>query len=371
MNSRERVLRTLDHQECDRVPMALGGSAYNINDIAYKNLLKYLDLPDDWKPFRNDGIKTGNYLDNRVQKALNTDIRYIYMPTPDLAVKNGETFYNGWGQTIEKSEGFVHENATLANSTIKDIENYKWPEPKDFKISNDVIDLAKKYKSEGYAIAARSVCSYGFMEQSEHLRGSEQFLVDMMIDEDIAKCIVDHVGNTIYNLSKSYLEEVKDYIDIFELPGDDYGSQAGPIISLELFKKYYKPWYRKLVDLVKEIAPNAYVLAHSDGFITPFIPEYIDCGINIIHPLQPDTGMDNKKIKKEYGKYVTFLGAIDIQNALPNGVETTIKEVRTRIDELSNSGGYILAPANHIGTDIEPEAIVAMYNEAMNYKYGK
>ncbi|AEM79471.1 uroporphyrinogen decarboxylase family protein [Thermoanaerobacter wiegelii] len=367
MNSRERVLRTLKHEVPDRVPLALGGSAYNINDIAYKNLIRYLGLSDDWKPFRNDGFKTSNYLDERVLSVLNIDFRYIYMPTPDLVKKDGGIFRNGWGQTIEKSGEFLHTSATLADATIKDIENYAWPNADDYKISPDVIEKAKQYKEAGYAVVARSVCSYGFMEQSEHLRGSEQFLVDMMIDESIAKCIVDHVGNTILNLTKVYLENVKDFIDIYELPGDDYGSQAGPLISVDLFNKYFKPWYKKIVELVKGMSPNVYVLAHSDGFITPFIPEFIDAGIDIIHPLQPNTGMDNTAIKKEYGKYVTFLGAVDIQSALPSGVEATKKEVKTRIKELGDGGGYIVAPANHIGPDVKPEAIVAMYKTAMEY----
>ncbi|GEA14174.1 uroporphyrinogen decarboxylase [Moorella sp. E308F] len=364
MNSRERVIKALKHEEPDRVPLALGGSAYNIHDHAYRRLLEYLDLPSDWPPFRQDGFKTGNYLDERVQAALGIDFRYVYQPTPDLVRLNGTRAVNGWGLTLEKVNGFSHAQPTLAGATIKDIENYPWPDPRDYRPAPGTGKRARAYQEAGLAVVARSVCSYGFLEQAGQLRGTEQFMVDMLLDEALARCLVDHIGNTIYGLMEVYLDEVGGYIDILELPGDDYGSQAGPIISPDLFKKYFQPWYMKLVDLVKSKSPGTYVLAHSDGFITPFIPSYIEAGIELLHPLQPGVGMDLAAVKQEFGKDIAFIGGIDIQQALPSGPEAAVEEVKKRLQELAPGGGYILAPANHIGPDVAPESIVAMYRTA-------
>lgn len=364
MNSRERVTAALRHEEPDRIPLALGGSAYNIHDKAYKQLLNYLGFTDDWPAFREDSFKTCNYLDERVQKALDIDLRYIYQPTPDLLrTKSGE-MVNGWGLVIEKVGGYSHTKPTLTEASIKDIESYVWPDPKEYTPTDEVLRKVRTYKEAGFPVVARSVCPYGLLEQAGQFRGMEQFMVDLLLDESFAQCLIDYIGNTIYSLTEAFLEKAGEYIDIFELPRDDYGSEAGPIISPNLFKKYFQPWYRKFVDLIKSKSPEAYVLAHSDGYIIPFISGYIEAGIDIIHPLQPGVGMDLANIKKEYGKDVCFIGGIDIQHALPAGPEAVKEEVKVRISELAEGGGYILAPSNHIGPDVAPEAIIAMYETA-------
>lgn len=364
LNSRERVIVTLRHEEPDRIPLALGGSAYNIHDKAYKKLLSYLGFSDDWPAFREDSFKTCNYLDERVQKALEIDFRYIHQPTPDLVQTKSGKLINGWGLVIEKVGGYSYTKPTLAEASIKDIENYLWPDPQDYNPNDEISEKAKAYKEAGFTVVARSVCSYGLLEQAGQLRGMEQFMVDLLLDESFAQCLIEYIGNTIYSLIEVFLEKAGEYIDIFELPGDDYGSEAGPIISPALFRKYFQPWYRKFVDLIKSKSPRAYVLAHSDGYITPFISGYIEAGIDIIHPLQPGVGMNLAKIKEEYGKDICFLGGIDIQHALPAGPEAVKEEVKIRISELAKGGGYILAPANHIGPDVTPESIVTMFETA-------
>jgi len=128
---------------------------------------------------------------------------------------------------------------------------------------------------------------------------------------------------------------------------------------------FLKPWYKKLVELVKKYNPNIYVVAHSDGYITPFIKEYIDVGIDIIHPLQPNVGMDFVDIKQEYGKDITFLGAIDVQKALPGGSLTAKNELKNRLSELAKGGGYIIAPSSTVASDVSPETIVELYNAAI------
>jgi len=371
MNSRERVIKTLNHKEPDRVPLALGGSAYNLHDDVYFDLLEYLDLPNNQESFRfsdktiND-FKTSTYLDERLQKALNVDFRYIYQETPSIIHKEGNYYIDDWGLININKEGFIHTKPNLLNANIEDVKRHSWPNPEKYRLSTDIVEKAKRFHKEGYAVVARSVDSYGFMERAGQLRGTEQFFVDMISDQKFAHCLIDKVGETFYKLNEVYLDTVGKYVDILELPGDDYGAQNAPIISPKMFCQFFKPWLKKLVELVKQYNPNIYVLAHSDGYITPFIKEYIDVGVDIIHPLQPGVGMDFDEIKQKYGNYITFLGTIDIQKALPAGSLTTKEELKNRINQLASGGGFIIAPSNHIGPDVSAETVVEMYNAAID-----
>jgi len=245
MNSRERVIKTLNHQEPDRVPLALGGSYYNLDDDVYFNLLKYLNLPNDQKPFRftdkeTKVFKSNRYLDERLHKALNIDFRYIYQENPSVLHKEGRHYVSDWGLTNIEKNGFAYTKPSLSDATIEDVKKYNWPNPKKYELSTNMVEKARDYQREGFAVVARSVCSYGFLETAGELRGREQFYIDMITDKKFAHYLIDKVGETLYELNKIYLEKAYKHIDILELPGDDYGAQNSSIISLEIFLEFFK-----------------------------------------------------------------------------------------------------------------------------------
>jgi uroporphyrinogen decarboxylase len=108
-------------------------------------------------------------------------------------------------------------------------------------------------------------------------------------------------------------------------------------------------------------------MLHSDGLITSLLDDFIDIGIDVVHPLEPLPGVDFKLIKTRYGQRLTFLGAIDISQVLPGSRDDVINEVKTRILQLAPGGGYILAPSNHIQADVPPENIATLFNAARQY----
>jgi uroporphyrinogen decarboxylase len=78
-------------------------------------------------------------------------------------------------------------------------------------------------------------------------------------------------------------------------------------------------------------------------------------------------GVDMAEIKRQYGDQLCFWGAIDITQALQRDVARVEEEVRERIGALGPGGGYVLAPANHLQSDIPPENVVALFRAARRY----
>ncbi|MBM3705712.1 MAG: hypothetical protein FJW66_04215, partial [Actinobacteria bacterium] len=107
---------------------------------------------------------------------------------------------------------------------------------------------------------------------------------------------------------------------------------------------------------------------HSDGYIEPIIDDFIEVGVDLLNPIQPES-MDPAFIKKRYGSQVGLWGTISTQQALPFGKPgDVINEIRERIKTCGQGGGFLLAPTHNIQLDVPFENIDAFYM-AVN-KYG-
>ena len=111
---------------------------------------------------------------------------------------------------------------------------------------------------------------------------------------------------------------------------------------------------------MKAINPQVKLAYHSDGMITPIIPEIIEIGIDVLNPVQP-ASMDPAEIKRQFGKRLCFWGAIDEQHTLPFGSPEDVRqEVRKRLITIGKNGGLILAPTHHVQLDTPMENFWAM-----------
>jgi uroporphyrinogen decarboxylase len=99
------------------------------------------------------------------------------------------------------------------------------------------------------------------------------------------------------------------------------------------------------------------------------IPDLIEAGIDALNPIQVAAAeMDTRRLKREFGRDLTFWGAIDNQRVLPRGTPEEVRqEVKRRIEDLAEGGGYVLCAAHNLQQDVPPENIVAMYEAALSY----
>jgi len=160
---------------------------------------------------------------------------------------------------------------------------------------------------------------------------------------------------------------VGDLVDVV-LVGDDLATQRGPLLSLEMYRKYVKPRQKRLYEAIKKHT-RAFLFYHSCGAVTPFLEDLVEIGVDILNPVQVNaSGMDPGWLKKHFGDVLSFWGGIDTQQILPYGTPDAVREeVRRRVDELAPGGGYVLCTVHHIQSDVPAENIVAMYEEAIRY----
>ncbi len=196
----------------------------------------------------------------------------------------------------------------------------------------------------------------------------QEWLYTMGADPNYVRSWYDRKIENLLENVKLYADAVGDHIDVFWLM-EDFGTQKGMMISPKSFKELVAPYYKRLFSWIH--ANTAWkIFFHSCGGIYPIIDTLIDCGIDILNPVQTAAaGMDPHRLKAEFGSRITFWGGgIDTQDTLPFGTPEDIREqVRERIRVFGPGGGFVFNPIHNIQEDVPVENLVAMYDAVREY----
>jgi uroporphyrinogen decarboxylase len=373
MTSRQRVLTALAHEEPDTVPLALGGGPYGLVDDLYLRLIELLNLGAPVPPFRSG--HNISYMDDRLLEKLGTDLRYCWPGLlPNSPVNSGpdeNTFYDSYGQVWKRALPYYYSGDGLLKEAVNidDIEHLvHWPKLSDSRWMAGVTERARELRENtDYFVVMRMVASHGPFQTACDLRGTENFLKDLVRNPEFVQTLLEKVTTVLEKLLQQAMLAGGTYFDMIELPGDDYAGNTNIMISPTMFRKFIKPCLARLVKVIKEHNPGVKIMLHSDGAITALIPDIIDLGVDVIHPLEPLPATDLTAVKEKFGKQVTFLGGIDISHAMPSSREGVIAETKRRIVQLAPGGGYILAPSNHLQADVPAKNVVTLFETARQF----
>ncbi len=361
MNQRERFLKTINREIPDRPPTFV-----TLTPQMARKLSDATGLPYE-EPI--DSLLSTRISHARMLIALGNDCVGIAAAAPEnrpTVTREDGTKVNEWGM-IFKSTGLYdefYEYPLAAAESVKDIENYNFPDPFAEGRFDHAVRTVKEYSSQ-YGIIADLETS--FFETSWYLTGLEKFLMDMMMGTPYVEALLDRVMQINTEIGKKLIRIGADMIWC----GDDYGGQSGMLIDPEQWRILFKPRIRQMFESFREVNPDIKIAWHSCGSIIPIIPDFIDIGLDVLNPLQPlAKDMIPEKLKKEFGKDLIFFGGIDVQDLLPNGTPQQIKdEVRRRMDIFGEGGGYIVAPAHNIQPDTPVENVMAYYEAIREYTY--
>lgn len=358
MTPRERILAAIDRTSVDRIPADYWGT-----DEVTAALMRHFGVSDAsqlWRKLNIDKIinvgpqHTGPVLDGG--DGSRRDYWGVgYKPQP-------------YGSGAGACDGVYYEMCHHPIGHLKTIEEikaaYEWPRADWFDFSG-VARECDKYPD--YAIEAGYIAPFYMFN---NIRGLEQSLIDLAADEELSRYIIDKVCSFLYDYHERLFEAGRGRIDITQVT-DDFGSQTGLLISIDMFRKYFKPHYKRFIKLARDFGIK--VFHHDDGAMRPLIPELIELGIDILNPIQSTCpGMDRSELKREFGGRLCFHGGVDNQKVLPFGtVDEVRQEVIDCLDQLGSDGtGYILAPCHNIQPNTPIENILAMYEVAHEYFRG-
>ncbi|MCL5986477.1 MAG: hypothetical protein M1371_07905, partial [Actinobacteria bacterium] len=271
-----------------------------------------------------------------------------------------------WGIRLRKIPyktlfGIGYYNEIIEHPLADDdaINSYAPPDPSKVDMGT-TIEVINKYGRSHYIAGDIGPV---LMESTRYLRGDEQTFIDLVRNRELIWRIMDMLNNYYIAVSKRFIEMGVDSIWM----GDDLGAQYGLMISPQIFRKVIKPKMAFLFDEIKKMNSKIKIIFHSDGCIYEVLDDLVEVGVNILHPIQPES-MDPVWIKRRYGNELVLAGTIGTQSVLPFGsVEEVKTMVRDMIRSVAPGGGLWLMPSQNVQLDTPEYNIEAFYQAAIEY----
>jgi len=363
MKPRERVIRAIEREGPDRVPLS-GAFLPEVWEKLYgffgsrddDVVLDKLGIDD-----RHLGFWPGEPSDDFKRRATDISKQTNYkIRLPRWAILHpGGILEDDWG--IKYKVGATGRYWHFAYHPLQDAESvdeYEFPDMDAPGRFDEAEKHARKYRDEYFMGAGVA----GFIERARDLMGFTKFVRDLYTNPKFVDDLLDKLLDVYLKQGKRYIELGADCLGSSE----DAGMQTQMWISPHLWRRFIKPRLRNWIRGLKK-AGDVYISIHSDGHIKPIIPDLIEIGTDILNPVQPDC-MDPAEIKREYGDKLTLSGTISVQETLPFGtVEDVKREVITRIKTVGYDGGLILGPTHVVDIDVPLENILSMYETAKKH----
>ena len=362
MNSKERVRTALIRKGVpDRIPIQ-----FDLCKSLIEHFAKELEIEAEYAWSYYEDL-TYRISANAIRTKLGSDVVVVggtmasdFKPIP----VEGDITLNEFGMKMEPTALYVEvvECPLKDAESVEDIKKYNFPDP----YAKGRFDIAKneveKYGKDYFIIGD---CELSIFELAWHLTGLEKYMMAMAMQEEWLEKLNDKVEYWTTHLA---LQQVKLGVDAIWF-GEDLGSQTSTLISPDMWRKMFKPRYVRMFELLKKQNPDLIIIMHSDGAVAPMLGDFIEMGVDVYNPVQPNVpGSDPKELKEKYGNSMAFFGGIDQQELLPGGnVEQIRQEIKYRCEVLGENGGYLLAPAHIIQTDVTAETVKAMVEAAREF----
>ena len=373
MTPRECFHAAMNLEQPDRLLLDMGKHIGSIHRRAYIKLKEYLG--DDSMVNENvilDRMAQTVVPDESLLQRFDIDFRWIVPNWVQVTEREDVPGYiDMWGVPYKATEDWDHcvvDGAPMRQATLDNIDDFQWPDPNDPEQFKGLREKAKHlYENTDFVIGADAIKA-GMLMNALQMRGYDQFFMDLVIDKGFAEALMDRILKTLKEMWSRYMEEVGPYVQLAYVT-DDLGSQSSLLISPKLFREMLKPRMKELHDHIKSLA-DVKLMFHTDGAVLPLVDDFLEMNVDILNPVQTSvSGLeDTYALKEAFGDRLSFHGAIDVQQMLPNATTTELEqEIARRIYDLGRNGGYILAPCHNIGHDIPAENVVTLFEKAREF----
>lgn len=418
MTSRERLIETLNHREPEKVVVDMGATSITgINANALAKLRTALGLEErkikvheplqllgmveedvrealsiDVVDITNNmtmfGFENKGWKPWKLQSGLEVEVPEDFNTTVDEA---GNTYLYAQGDmnyppaSVMPKGGFFFDHITRGNidfdeDTTGGREDFK----DDFGIMTDeqvrrIEDRCNYfYKNTGYGmIGGGALAGLGDfalipgpnVKAPKGIRDIPDFMMAHMICPDYIHEVYEYQTEIALENAKLFKQACGDKIQAIIISGTDFGTQNGPFMSLDNFREFYKPYYKKINDWVHENT-NWKTFYHTCGAITTFLQDFYEMGVDILNPVQLSAeGMNGRILKEQWGDKFTFWGGgVDTQKTLPFGTPDEVyAEVTERLKLFNKGGGFVFNTVHNIQGQTTAENMMAMFRAIRDF----
>ena len=354
MTPRENLLTLYRRQGFEQVPVG-----FTLCDSLEKEFKKRYPKAENYQelfqfPYRNiidPGFSWNFENRNMLPEQMNVDWSKYYPDGFEYSVE-----IDCWGVAHESSPTSMHMTKMhhpMKNfQTLDEMQEYPLPDftKVDFSPLQAQMD---KIHEQGLAVFVWQECT--IWETAWYLRSMENLMTDMALEDQKAFYLLDQLTEKACYRAAIFAKQGADIIGL----GDDIGMQETIMMDEGMYRNWLKPRLKKVIDAAKKVNPNILISYHSCGFVEPFINDFIEIGVDILNPVQPEC-MDFKEIHVKYGEQISFNGTIGTQKLMPFGTpEEIAAEVKRNLIIAGEKGGLFCCPTHMLEPEVPWENIEA------------
>ena len=360
MTGFDRMSLALQHKAPDRPPYDQSTRSSAIEIEAYQSLKEYLGMKGPSACF----LRAHAQIERSVHNIMGIDTEGIrYMDESQyVQTEQGDTFYDAWSVPWHRTQGSHYYE--LAGNPLKtfsydQILSMDWAPLVSDRCIAELKHQVDYQKNHYHDALFCDQIGAGIFERAWYLRGFEQFLVDLMIEQKEVHAFLEKITNHQIEGYARIIDAVGDAI-FGVLITDDLATQDSLICSKELYREMIKPYQRKLIEYLR--GRGMHVVFHSCGAVEPLIGDLLEIGVEILHPIQRSArGMDPYGLKQTYGKdLVLWGGGCDTDFLQKASMWEIVEEVKRSVDQLGADGGFVFTTTHCIQPGTPPENILAM-----------
>ena len=419
MNSRERVQTALQHQEPDRVPLDLGGSAVTgIHVSSVYKLRQALGLDAPGSPvkvvepyqmlgevkadlmealgvdiiglgsektlfgFKNEGWKPWTTFDGTpvlVPEGFHTE------PEP-----NGDILMYPEGDRSAPPSGRMPEGGYYFDTIIRqpplddDALNVQGNLEEFGPISDEELahferEAKRLFQETDKAILANfggtgfgdiALVPAPWLKHPQGIRDVEEWYVSTLTRRNYIYEVFERQCELgLANLERIH-EVVGERVSVIFVTGTDFGTQKGPFLSTQTYRELYMPFHQRVNDWV-HAHTGWKTFIHTCGSVLALLPDFIEAGFDILNPVQCSAaGMDPRTLKDQFGdRFVFWGGGVDTQRTLPFGSPDEVRrEARERIETFGPGGGFVFNTIHNVQARVPTENLVALFGAVQEYR---
>jgi len=419
MTGKERVLRTLDHKEPDRIPVDFGGTAvtgmhaavvialrehyglakrpvkvhepYQMLGLIEDDLQRVLGLDVEGVPAAETmfGFRNENWKPWRMDNGVEVLVSGHFKTTKD---GNGDTLIYPKGDLAAPPSGRLPKDGFFFDTIVRQepIDESALDPEDNVEEFGSISEADLAYFDETTKSAARTgravIATFGglafgdialipapFLKHPKGIRDIEEWYISTLTRPSYVRKVFDKQAEIALANLPRILARVGDRVQAVFVCGTDFGTQQSTFCSVDTFRSLYAPYYKKINGWIHAHTPWK-TFKHSCGAVATLIPAIIESGFDILNPVQCSAaGMEAGKLKAEFGKDISFWGGgVDTQGTLMFGTPAAVREdVLRRCDILGKDGGFVFNAVHNIQANVPVANVAAMFDAVREFNGGK
>jgi len=408
MTSKENLLKTLNHEQPDRMVVDFGATPVTgIHVRVVEQLRDHFGL--EKKPVTvNEPFQMLGLVEEDLQEAMGVDVIGL-SPSSDMfgnRFENWKEFRTPWGQEVLVPGSFVVSvdgngdtviypqgdrsvppsakmpkasfffDAIIRQEPLDELKLDPMDNTEEFALmTEDDLDYWKHAIEKTADSGNGLVANFGGtgigdialvpglnLKAPKGIRDVDDWYMSTLMRTDYLHTVFEKQTDIALENLKMAKEAAGDLVDVAFICGTDFGTQESAFCSLEAFDELYAPYYKKMNNWIHENT-RWKTFKHSCGAVEPFMEHFIEAGFDIINPVQVNAaGMDPVLLKEKYGDHLVFWGGgVDTQKVLPFGTPEEVKaHVLKECEIFAPGGGFVFNTVHNIQANVPLINLLAM-----------